>query len=74
MQRTSLSQTLETPGLQEQNIPMRLDEITEALRMAGLVDADTPASLRGRREAGPALFNPLDGFAPMVSSVPQQDR
>lgn len=74
MQQTSLLNALEMPVMQEQNVPMRLDAITEALRKAGLVDADTPASLRGQREAGPALFNPLDGLAPMVTSVPQQDR
>ena len=53
---------------------MRIELLTEQLRRAGLVDLDTPASMRASRESG-APANPLlDGFAPMIRSVPQADR
>jgi|DEB0MinimDraft_10_1074344.scaffolds.fasta_scaffold42054_3 hypothetical protein len=74
MQDTPLTAALAGQPMSEQDVAMRLEELTTALRMAGLVDADTPANIRQQREAGAAVFNPLDGFAPMVQSVPQPDR
>lgn len=74
MQQTPLTNALEGAPMTEEDIAMRLDQITKTLRQAGLVYADTPSSLRDQRESGPALFNPLDGLAPMVPSVPQPDR
>jgi len=59
--------------LGQDDAAMRIELLTEQLRQAGLIDPDTPASMRDSREAGPT--NPLlDGFAPMIRSVPQADR
>jgi hypothetical protein len=53
---------------------MRIELLTDQLRQAGLMDLDTPASMRSTRDAS-VPSNPLmDGFAPMIRSVPQADR
>lgn len=60
--------------LGQDDAAMRIELLTEQLRRAGLVDLDTPASMRSQREADMPTNPLLDGFAPMIRSVPQADR
>lgn len=69
-----MEQSLEPQPISYDDIAGQLEELRKRLESVGLMDSLTPASIRTEREASPQVANPLDGFAPMVRSVPQPDR
>jgi hypothetical protein len=69
-----MEQPLEPGPLSYDDVSKQLDTLRQRLESIGLLDSQTPASIRNAREASPLPVNPLSGFAPMVRSVPQPDR
>lgn len=63
---------LEPTRVSHDDVESELAAMRERLESLGLLDADT--SPRAKREAGYKVANPLDGFAPMIASVPRADR
>lgn len=58
----------------ENGVRTNLDYLSRLLRSAGFI-GDTAAGVGDAREAVISIPNPLsDGLAPMIRSVPQQDR
>lgn len=69
-----MEQPLEPQPLSYDDVEGQLNALRKRLESIGLMDTLTPTSIRTEREASPQVVNPLDGFAPMVASVPQPDR
>lgn len=63
---------LEPTRVSHDDVETRLADLRKRLETLGLLDSDS--SPRATREAGYRITNPMDGFAPMVSSVPRADR